>query len=61
MYVIMGGTGHVGSAVAQALLDRGEAVTIITRDASRAGAWREKGAEIAEANVEDVADRKSVV
>jgi uncharacterized protein YbjT (DUF2867 family) len=59
MYVIMGGTGHVGSAVAQALLDRGEAVTIITRDASRAGAWREKGAEIAEANVEDVASLRA--
>ncbi|WPH17111.1 NmrA family NAD(P)-binding protein [Variovorax paradoxus] len=59
MYVIMGGTGHVGSAVAQALLDRGEAVTIVTRDAKRAGAWRAKGAEIAEANVEDVASLRA--
>ena len=61
MYVIMGGTGHVGSAVAQALLDRGEAVTIVTRDAKRAGAWRAKGAEIAEANVEDVASLRAAL
>lgn len=54
MYVIMGGTGHVGSATAKALLDRGEAVTIVTRDAGRAGEWRARGAEIAEADLEDV-------
>jgi len=61
MYVIMGGTGHVGSALAQALLDRGEAVTIVTRDAKRAGAWRARGAEIAEANVEDVASLRAAL
>ncbi|MDQ8730038.1 NmrA family NAD(P)-binding protein [Bradyrhizobium sp. LHD-71] len=54
MYVIMGGTGRVGSATAERLLGRGEAVTIVTRDADRAGAWRTKGAEIAEADVNDV-------
>jgi uncharacterized protein YbjT (DUF2867 family) len=59
MYVIMGGTGHVGSATAEALLARGEAVTIVTRDASRAGKWRARGAEIAEANVEDVASLRA--
>src|SRR5688572_21691967 len=51
MYVIMGGTGHVGSATAAALLGRGEAVTIVTRDAKRAEKWRARGAEIAEADV----------
>jgi uncharacterized protein YbjT (DUF2867 family) len=61
MYVIMGGTGHVGSAVAQVLLGRGEQVTIVTRDASRAGAWRTKGAEIAEANVDDVASLRAAL
>lgn len=54
MYVILGGTGHVGSALADALLDRGEAVTIITRQMQRAAAWRTKGADIVEARVEDV-------
>ena len=55
MYLIMGGTGHVGSATAAALLARGEQVTIVTHDAGRAGARQMKGAEIVEANVDDVA------
>lgn len=54
MYVIVGGTGRVGSATAAALLARGEQVTIVTHDASRAGAWLGEGAEIVEANVNDV-------
>ena len=53
MFVIMGGTGQVGSAAADALLRRGEAVTIVTRDAQSASPWREKGAEIAVADVAD--------
>ncbi|MBT2322223.1 NAD(P)H-binding protein [Variovorax paradoxus] len=59
MYVIMGGTGHVGSATAAALLARGEQVTIITHDASRAGAWLKEGAEIVEANVNEVASLRA--
>jgi uncharacterized protein YbjT (DUF2867 family) len=59
MYVIMGGTGHVGSATAEALLRRGGQVTIVTRDAHRAHAWRDKGAEIAEANIEHVASLRA--
>jgi uncharacterized protein YbjT (DUF2867 family) len=54
MYVIMGGTGHVGSATAQALLARGEAVTIVTRSSAGAEAWRSKGVGLVEADVEDV-------
>ncbi|WP_408952194.1 NmrA family NAD(P)-binding protein [Lysobacter sp. Hz 25] len=54
MHVIMGGTGHVGSATADCLLARGEPVTIVTRSAARADEWRAKGAGIAEADVEDV-------
>lgn len=54
MYIILGGTGHVGSAVADTLLARGEAVTIVTRDANHARAWRAQGAEIVQASVEDV-------
>jgi uncharacterized protein YbjT (DUF2867 family) len=60
MHVIMGGTGHVGSATAAALLERGEAVAIVTRDATRAVEWRARGAEIAEADVEDVAALRAV-
>jgi uncharacterized protein YbjT (DUF2867 family) len=59
MYVIMGGTGHVGSATAASLLARGEQVTIVTHDAGRADAWLGEGAEIVEANVNDVASLRT--
>ncbi|WP_322789917.1 NAD(P)H-binding protein [Cupriavidus gilardii] len=59
MYVIMGGTGHVGSATAEALLARGQAVTIVTRSAARAAKWCDKGADIVEADVEDVASLRA--
>jgi uncharacterized protein YbjT (DUF2867 family) len=54
MNIVMGGTGHVGSATAQTLLARGEPVTIVTRDATRARGWRDRGAEIVEADINDV-------
>ena len=59
MYVIMGGTGHVGSAAASVLLERGEPVTIVTRSAEKADGWRARGAEIAQADVEDVASLRA--
>ncbi|MBY4610711.1 NmrA family NAD(P)-binding protein [Rhizobium sp. 9T] len=60
MYIVVGGTGHVGSAVAQTLLDEGEAVTIVTRDPEKAGAWQRRGAEVAVADVHDVASLREV-
>ena len=54
MYVIMGATGHVGSATTRALLAPGHAVIVMTRDASHATEWRAKGAQIVEADAEDV-------
>lgn len=54
MHIIMGGTGHVGSATAANLLGQGEAVAIVTHHADRADEWRARGAEVIEASVEDV-------
>jgi uncharacterized protein YbjT (DUF2867 family) len=58
MYVIMGGTGHVGSETVVALLDRGQAVTVVTRDVNRArrvlAQKISKQVEYAQADVEDV-------
>ena len=54
MYVILGGTGQVGSATARALLDEGEAVTIVTRDGSHGKERKDAGAKIAVADVRDV-------
>ena len=54
MNVILGGTGHVGSATATALLERGEPVTIVTRQSSKADTWKRRGAQVAVADVRDV-------
>ncbi len=54
MHVIMGGTGHVGSATVETLLAQGERVLLVTRNAAHADRWHRKGAEIAEADVNDV-------
>ncbi|MCM5553932.1 NAD(P)H-binding protein [Pleomorphomonas sp. NRK KF1] len=59
MYVVMGATGNVGGAVADALLARGEAVTVLTRRPEHATAWRDKGARIVQADAEDVASLKA--
>ncbi len=55
MHIIMGGTGHVGSATADALLAQGQAVTIISRSAAKAGPWQQKGAQVARVDVHDPA------
>ena len=55
MHIIVGGTGRVGSATAQALLERGEPVTIVTRDAAHAGGLADAGARIAVADIHDTA------
>lgn len=51
MNIILGGTGHVGSATAKALLDKGEPVTIVTRDASKGKDLEAQGANVAVADV----------
>jgi uncharacterized protein YbjT (DUF2867 family) len=53
MHVILGATGHVGSAVAMALLDRGEPVTVVTRDARRAAPFTRRGAVATIADIHD--------
>ncbi|MET3582092.1 uncharacterized protein YbjT (DUF2867 family) [Mesorhizobium robiniae] len=53
MHIILGGTGHVGSAAAMSLLQQGEAVTIVTRDQAKGADWTRRGAEIAVADAHD--------
>lgn len=60
MYVILGGTGQVGSATARALLDEGQQVTIVTRDESHGEDLKKAGAKIAVADVRDVDALRSV-
>lgn len=53
MYVILGGTGHVGSATARTLLKAGETVTVVTRDPDTAAPLAALGARIAVADIAD--------
>ena len=61
MYIVIGGTGNVGSAVAQTLLNAGKPTTIVTRDVAKAKAWREKGAELAECDIRDTERLREVL
>src|SRR6185437_13461547 len=54
MYVVLGGTGRVGGAVATALLDSGQPVSIVTRNAAKAEPWVRRGASVAVADVTEV-------
>lgn len=53
MNIITGGTGHVGSALADALLKKGKKVTIISRNSEKAQEWISKGANFAVADIYD--------
>jgi uncharacterized protein YbjT (DUF2867 family) len=53
MHIILGATGHVGSALAQALLAHNEPVTVVTRDAHKTQALQTKGARVAVVDVFD--------
>lgn len=53
-YVIAGVTGNTGKVAAQTLLDAGERVRVVVRDAAKGAAWAEKGAEVAVADLGDV-------
>jgi uncharacterized protein YbjT (DUF2867 family) len=60
MYIVLGGTGHVGSATVAGLLKRGEAVTLVTRGGAVAEEWKARGARIAIADVRDVESLRRV-
>jgi 8-hydroxy-5-deazaflavin:NADPH oxidoreductase len=54
LYAIAGVSGHTGRVVADALLEAGERVRVIVRDAAKGEAWTAKGAEVAVADLGDV-------
>ena len=61
MHVILGGTGHIGSALAHALLEQGEAVTVVTRTPSKASDLERKGARVATADVNNTEALRNVI
>jgi uncharacterized protein YbjT (DUF2867 family) len=54
MHIVLGATGNVGSATVRALLNKGEAVTAVTRNRKHAERLERAGAMIAVADVYDV-------
>jgi len=53
MYIILGGTGHVGSAVTSELLAKGKKVIVITHDENKVGLIEAMGAR---AEIADITD-----
>ncbi|AGS24760.1 NmrA family NAD(P)-binding protein [Rhizobium etli] len=53
MYAVTGITGQVGAVVGAKLLDQGLPVRAVLRNTEKAGAWRDRGAEIAIADMTD--------
>lgn len=58
MFAITGITGQVGGAVARALIDNGQPVRAVVRDAEKGVAWARKGCEVAVADLDDAAALK---
>lgn len=57
MHIILGGTGNIGSALAETLISRGEQITVISHDQKKKQTWEQKGAEFA---VVDIFDHKEL-
>lgn len=55
MYAILGITGQVGGAVANALLNAGQAVRAVVRDTGKGEIWRQRGCDVALADSSDAA------
>lgn len=53
MFIILGATGHVGSAVAHALLAQNLSVTAVMHDDRKAKDWERRGAQTAVVDVRD--------
>jgi uncharacterized protein YbjT (DUF2867 family) len=61
MHIILGGTGRVGSAAAKALLEQGEAVTVVGRDQAKGDEWRARGARFVVADMRDAEALRAVL
>lgn len=55
MFVVTGANGNTGSVVARQLLQAGEAVRVVVRDARKAAPLAALGAQVAEADIDDSA------
>ncbi|MFT3714197.1 MAG: NmrA family NAD(P)-binding protein [Archangium sp.] len=55
MFAIAGVSGRTGAIAAQTLLAQGQKVRVIVRDAAKGEVWKKQGAEVAVAELSDIA------
>jgi uncharacterized protein YbjT (DUF2867 family) len=55
MYVVAGVTGNTGKVVAETLLAQRKPVRVIVREEAKGAEWKKRGAEVAVAELDDVA------
>jgi len=53
MFVVLGASGNTGKVVAETLLTQKKKVRVVLRDAAKGRAWKEAGADVSIADVED--------
>jgi NAD(P)H dehydrogenase (quinone) len=53
MFAVTGITGNVGSVLARTLLSAGQPVRAVVREAGRGEAWKQRGCEVATADIND--------
>jgi uncharacterized protein YbjT (DUF2867 family) len=53
MFVVLGATGNTGGVVASSLLAQRKTVRVVVQAAADGQAWKDKGADVAVADVED--------
>jgi uncharacterized protein YbjT (DUF2867 family) len=61
MHIILGANGHIGSVVAQTLIERGELVLAVLHSDASAADWKRRGAEVTVADVFDTAALSDVL
>jgi uncharacterized protein YbjT (DUF2867 family) len=60
MFIVIGATGHVGSAVVSALLDAGRPITAVLHSNETDADWRNRGAQTAVVDVHNTDDLRAV-
>jgi len=58
MFIVLGASGNTGKVVAQTLLTQKKRVRVVLRDATKGQGWKEAGADVSIADVEDGAALK---
>ena len=53
MFVVLGASGNTGRVVAETLLSQNKKVRVVVRDVAKGQVWKEAGADVSVADVED--------